>query len=134
MVLVPSHRASSLLESCACTPAAPATRSTAHPITTAPTTAMRCAWRTTPPSPSLHASPATSASKHATRRTLAHLYGGLFTQVAWKVNSPKSGGPIGPHLIHAPGSLCTTTTCSLHCRGSRSPRRHLRGHMAAFYS
>src|SRR5215203_5011411 len=81
MVLVPSHRASSLLESCACTPAAPATRSTAHPITTAPTTAMRCAWRTTPPSPSLHASPATSASKHATRRTLAHLYGGLFTQV-----------------------------------------------------
>src|SRR5829696_7823734 len=99
MVLVPSHRASSLLESCACTPAAPATRSTAHPITTAPTTAMRCAWRTTTPSPSLHASPATSASKHATRRTLAHLYGGLFTQVRGRVILRSS---LARSCIHAP--------------------------------
>src|SRR5215204_5151201 len=45
---VPSHRASSFLEAFACTPEAPATRRTAHPITKATTTtAMKCPWRTT---------------------------------------------------------------------------------------
>src|SRR5215204_3456395 len=54
MVLVPWHRASSFfLEVSACTPEAPATRRTAHPIKKVPTTAMRCPWRTTTPSPSL---------------------------------------------------------------------------------
>jgi hypothetical protein len=42
MVLVPSHRSSSFLEACACTPEAPATRRTAHPIRKALTTPMRC--------------------------------------------------------------------------------------------
>jgi hypothetical protein len=64
------------------TPAQPTTmRRTAHPTRKAPTTAMLRPWRTTTPSPSLHVSPATSTSEHATQRTLAHLYAGLFTQV-----------------------------------------------------
>src|SRR5918998_2386655 len=51
---VPSHRASSLLEACACTPEAPATRrTTAHPIRKATTKAMLRPWRTAAPSPSL---------------------------------------------------------------------------------
>src|SRR5215207_7869340 len=54
VVLVPSHRASSLLEVSACTPEAPAIRKTAHPIRKATTTAMRRAWPTTAPLPSLH--------------------------------------------------------------------------------
>src|SRR4028118_2350110 len=53
MVLVPSQRASSLLEACACTLEAPATRRTAHPIRKATTKAMLRPWRTTAPSPSL---------------------------------------------------------------------------------
>src|SRR5215203_290327 len=50
---VPSHRASSFLEACACTPEAPATRTTAHPIRKDTTKAMVHPWRTTAPSPSL---------------------------------------------------------------------------------
>ena len=38
-------------------------RRKAHPISNTPTTAMQRPWRTTTPSPSLHASPATSTSK-----------------------------------------------------------------------
>src|SRR5918994_4542856 len=53
MVLVPSHRSSSFLEACACTPEAPASRRTAHPIRKVPTTAMRCPRRTTTHPPSL---------------------------------------------------------------------------------
>src|SRR5215217_4100906 len=89
--LVPSHRASSLEAvawgECVCslcrasepTPAQPtATRRTAHPIRKATTTAVRRPWRTTTHLPSLHVSLATKTSKHATPRSLAHLYGGLF--------------------------------------------------------
>src|SRR5215204_4530407 len=48
-------------------------RRTAHPIRKVPTKAMLRPWRTTTPSPSLRASPATSASKHATLRSPALL-------------------------------------------------------------
>src|SRR5215218_3214902 len=93
MVLVPSHRASSEAVASgelACSfpevselvPEQPTPRRrTAHPIRKIPTKAMICRWRTTAPSPSLHASLATIASKHATHRTLAHLYTSLFTRV-----------------------------------------------------
>src|SRR5215216_6547316 len=100
MVRVPSHRASSDVASgkrpCTClvasvrpcsfgaserTPAQLATRRKAHPISKSPTTAMRYPWRTTEAPPSLHVSPATNTSEHATQRSPTHLYGGLFTQV-----------------------------------------------------
>src|SRR5215204_3693597 len=93
VVIVPSHRASSFLEVSACTPEAPAIRTTAHPIRKANTTSMRCAWRTTTPSPSLHASLATNAPKHATQRSLAHPpLQGLFTGVRGRriLGSPHS--------------------------------------------
>ena len=41
------------------------------------------------PPPSLHASPATSTSKHATQRTLAHRSGRLMQRSAWKRRSEK---------------------------------------------
>jgi hypothetical protein len=64
MVRVPWHRASweavalgecpcSFLEACACTPEAPATRKTTHPIRKATTKAISCPWRITPHPPSL---------------------------------------------------------------------------------
>src|SRR5215207_2023840 len=84
MVLVPSHRASSLLEVSACTPEAPATRRTAHPTRKVTTKAISCPWRTTTPSPSLHASLATNVSKHATQPPLVHLSGRPIHPSAWK--------------------------------------------------
>src|ERR671913_448109 len=63
MVRVPSHRASSSLEACACTPEAPAIRTTAHPLRKATTKTIACPWRTTTPSPSLRMHPLLLAPK-----------------------------------------------------------------------
>jgi hypothetical protein len=48
--------------------------------------------------------------------------------------SQKFGCPIGPALIRAPESLCTTTTCSPHSRGSRGRRTRPRCPRASFYA
>src|SRR5215216_3349339 len=132
MLRVPPHRASSseavAWGECVCsfcgasepTPAQPtATRRTAHPIRKVPTKAISCPWRTTTPSPSLHVSPATSTSKHDTPRTLAHLYGGLFTGVRGRgiLGSSDARTYIGLHPRAArvatltPHATSVRTTC-----------------------
>src|SRR5829696_2503943 len=103
MVLVPPHRASSsdagAWGECPCSfllevselvvPAQPTTRRrTAHPIRKA-NTAMLRPRRTTTPSPPLHASPATSTSKHATHRGPARFSLALILRSAWKGYSRK---------------------------------------------
>src|SRR5215213_1884842 len=127
MVRVPSHRASSsesvawgelpcsfLLEVSERVPAQPtASRKTSHPIRKATTKAISCPWRATTPSPSSHVLLATSTSKHATQLAMAHLYGGLFTEVTllWS-SGVGSGTDLG--LVHRHCGRETATVSGQH--------------------
>jgi hypothetical protein len=51
-----------------------------------------------------------------------------------KVNPEKSGSPVGPKLIHATESLCTTTTCSHYSRCVRSRKSHPHGFRRAIHA